>query len=840
MGGSAAKEMEAAAMGTTEQKMEWRFLVKESLMRNVDSLGILQRSDLQSRYKTTGSAFKGFVSTKMDDARQAFRINVSGHGDVIQLSEDGVDDNKALAHEASGSLASMTAKASSGKEIKVLHRPPKVGDEVYTDKKNATFVNMGDFAGEDVSYLQVPNQDNTTDASSTMWTIQVPMPVIVFLDFWGGEAQTSLVQDYWLSSWTKTSKLGCTWGQGQDRVGGAGGVVYKKAFEQGSIQIPGAGSHDGQMGCFYAFVKKGGAGTTLNFKLPESNAFVWGPAAKFVIRVFSADLPNLRPIVKHCDNEDVVTAICLDLLRAGADTLCISIGREMMGLEFDKTQVVEENEYIQRMETSDLSKTWVITGFTWTTMLHCKMVPAADPLQRQFDRLAEGKTTKAQLVREMKRIGAPQYPQDEIVRFVEAVADTDSGLGMTKTREYYSYRAAKAHELQFCLKMVEDLEQLDPDADDGAHREPKDDGPQKEDYKSVRDCIGHMTQDLRGLAQEVNAWVPLMLWEPLRITTVKESMHMARQALSNGDEDGYLRYSLRAVDFVAKVGAAGGMGSALSSTERDEVLATSKRMTDRLVDRYMSGTIHDDKFLEAFTIACDRMLGIVEVLIAVSRDADELQNVVLYLRTKADYMRYLHVWVPNRRQQEAEIMSIYKQALEVGQHLPARNLTTLTSWVNLALYHVEVCRDPNQGSKTLRRGIAAESKRKLNRQPAPAETFTWHLMTLNLECFESRIVVFKVRFNAELLAAQTEAAQLAGDADPEMAKPSSWAITTTRRVTAAGGAIAEEGEELEDSGPVGLQKYTADLRNCDTSAILKPGATCTSGYPTGASKRPRS
>ena len=85
------------------------------------------------------------------------------------------------------SLAGMTAQSTSGRAINVIPGIPALGDHPFTDRAY-TFENMGTFADRPNTYYVQPAQDDKdTPADSVMWTLNVPVPVTVYLDFWGGD-----------------------------------------------------------------------------------------------------------------------------------------------------------------------------------------------------------------------------------------------------------------------------------------------------------------------------------------------------------------------------------------------------------------------------------------------------------------------------------------------------------------------------------------------------------------------------------------------------------------------------------------------------------------------------
>merc|ERR550537_1241930 len=101
-------------------------------------------------------------------------------------SEDPSAPSPAAAPSVVGSASRqmcVTAKASSGRDIKVLSAPPALGERPFTDRKY-TFTSMGSFAGTGMYFVQPPNDDKNTPSDSVMWTLTVDVPVTIYLDVW--------------------------------------------------------------------------------------------------------------------------------------------------------------------------------------------------------------------------------------------------------------------------------------------------------------------------------------------------------------------------------------------------------------------------------------------------------------------------------------------------------------------------------------------------------------------------------------------------------------------------------------------------------------------------------
>ena len=189
--------------------------------------------------------------------------NGDGQTDVadllLLLANFGADLGSSCADTSSGrtcdasSLAGMTATSTSGRAIEVIPGVPDVGDIPFTDR-GYTFTSLGSFAGTGMYYIKPANDDKNTPSNTVMWTLNVPVPVTIYLDFWGGDVHTETtgVAD-WLQ--TPTSQ----WIRQTDMTGTAftpiygPGPVFSQTFPAGPISIMGNGGNG--HGTFYLFVE---------------------------------------------------------------------------------------------------------------------------------------------------------------------------------------------------------------------------------------------------------------------------------------------------------------------------------------------------------------------------------------------------------------------------------------------------------------------------------------------------------------------------------------------------------------------------------------------------------
>ena len=103
-------------------------------------------------------------------------------------------------------------------------------------------------------YVQPANDDKNIASNTVMWTLNVPVPVTIYLDFWGGDTHVNTLglKDWLLSPTTQ-------WVRQLDESGTAftpnygPGPVYSQTFPAGNIDIMGNGGNG--HGTFYRFVE---------------------------------------------------------------------------------------------------------------------------------------------------------------------------------------------------------------------------------------------------------------------------------------------------------------------------------------------------------------------------------------------------------------------------------------------------------------------------------------------------------------------------------------------------------------------------------------------------------
>ena len=123
-----------------------------------------------------------------------------------------------------------------------------VGSRLFSDR-DYYFLTIGNYSA-DTFYIRGPNNDKDTPAASPQWIITVNVPVIVYLDFWGGQETMGFAQ--WKDGWNVSSMSPTTFDH--HTIVEGPGVVYEKYFAAGEIVLYG---NDGNgAGTYLVFVTR--------------------------------------------------------------------------------------------------------------------------------------------------------------------------------------------------------------------------------------------------------------------------------------------------------------------------------------------------------------------------------------------------------------------------------------------------------------------------------------------------------------------------------------------------------------------------------------------------------
>lgn len=540
----------------------------------------------------------------------------------------------------------------------------------------------------------------------------------------------------------------------------------------------------------------------------SSHVHVLGSGQVFSIRINSDECPKLPTIIKRCYERkgrsvvDEIVDLLLTVLGCGGETLNLTICHQMLELEFDKIDILGEKEDVSITERK---VPHVITSFLWARVHHYKLLPKRDNLAQFFKEVDIGRKSRQRIVREMR--SNHQVPEEEIQRFIEGTGGPQS-VG-PKTDRFLRMMAAQAATRPFEKVEGRDVTfalsprakpGLDPRVDVHLRRQ-HDDDPSR--YSTIRENVLAIISELleqRGLPSKAaahgeeapaghepwNDWQLLVGWEPLRVTNFLEAMHEARRCAVAGDHMGFIRFALKAVQLNTKsrhkqrTGTESGKDieypskEAFSDSSVDAILSANKFTLSDMIKKLHDGELPRERFEEHFQNTCDSVMNFIDQFLMPlyqSSKEEKVERVVLCLQTKADYLRYLHVFVPSRRTNMHEAEELYEKAIKQCWELKEpRSLEALTTCVNYAVFCSEVRRRNDVAARVCRKGIAkgtVELERmqefKWRAQMGPSQIFNWHLLKDNLAAFESQLIFLKISFRPNDMAAHEEVEARPGD-----------------------------------------------------------------------------
>lgn len=469
---------------------------------------------------------------------------------------------------------------------------------------------------------------------------------------------------------------------------------------------------------------------------------------------------NSLQIYRCRDVQDIID-ILHEQVSVGAESFNIAIGLEMVRMDFDKARLVEEQETRIVENTRRMLPNQIVTSLTFGPMRRLRLTMAPDVLTSYLARLKEDpKTSKESMISLMRGRGVDYW---DIERFKEATGSSNDARG--KTARYFQILAAQAPTVQFLV--------LD----------------EHEEYKgtfTIKDAIMQMTTSLQRGASKLETWKVFASWEPLNFTTSAEFMNQARWHCAMGDEENWQRLALRVMAALVSEAshqlenhatkAAAKRSSAFDQLVRQkrsermhtmqaqdtEMLITASRSKlDTLVGDYERGNLRRENFEEQFEEVCQATLNTVDAYLMPQAHAKEpyVDDLVACLALKADYLRYLYVWIPSRRSSidTQAILGLYQQAIELAAALRPRHYLTTIAQVNHALARCELFRDADEAAADCRRAVAREGVRHLHELPTATEIFSWKLLEGNLAAFETKLVILDLTFAPESLYAHGDA-----------------------------------------------------------------------------------
>jgi len=506
----------------------------------------------------------------------------------------------------------------------------------------------------------------------------------------------------------------------------------------------------------------------------------------FRVRVYSKEANYLR--VSRCKQESEIVQLILEVLQTGVDNIDVTICREVFELEFDKVQIVEEYDSAHPGKKAEhLPKQWLITHFLWATV-HEYRLEGEEHLQVYFNKLtqmlATGKqnTAKADMMKEMSE--RHHFDKLEIERFSEAFAEGTSTN--YKTSRYLHLNAAKAPTRKFELIRRYDLIPKGECLDDGGGQKSL---TSEREWHTLEDCVKRMMREVESARKRMENWRLTLAWEPGKYITVEEHMHKAKRCQMRNNESGLSGTIQHIVEFLNKHGDNARLrsmhaGESVSKGGADKdpmfcgfnidverlpqvkpdhmdlIYSVNKKAVDKLVSNYEEGLATQEQFEEKLIATCERMMRLIDnVVLPVARHKRSYQSYANGLRVKADYMRYLNIYVPSYPNTTAlENQNVYEDALKIAfsEELKPRDLAAISSCVNYSLFLAEVKRDVAAAAALCEEAVRNVQARELTNQPTPSEIFNWQLLKRNMEAFQCWLVFLAVRFNADSVAQQME------------------------------------------------------------------------------------
>uniref|UniRef100_A0A7S0B9U1 14-3-3 domain-containing protein n=1 Tax=Pyrodinium bahamense TaxID=73915 RepID=A0A7S0B9U1_9DINO len=457
--------------------------------------------------------------------------------------------------------------------------------------------------------------------------------------------------------------------------------------------------------------------------------------------VCSKDTEQILPVVKMYKSGKEMRDQLYEFLRGGAVDLEVTVGQEMLVVEYDPIAILSELE--QRDEESwRTTKNQVITSFAWMVPFTYHFEAIHDPIKKLLERIQKQPTkedrqlTKEQILRELKN-------REELCnRFNKFMQDDEEISSLAE--KYLRYMVDTVPERRFHLNHNEA----------GTQGAAKDGGHSKGGGKTVEQCIGEMLEKVKQESRIMDNWQLLIGWEPVQVKTAREAMHEAQRYKAMGQETEAMRCALRAASLGNELAGRQQWDpqQGLLPRDQDFVIFAGKEMVDEMLEQFENNKMSRSTFEDQFADLCDTMVTTLNNILA-SKDGPE--HVAIYNRQLADYLRYLHVFVPRRRSSEDKIEAHYRTAENNAKRLRRRHLAGISTAVNFAVHCAEVQRDSAKAAAICRQCLTDDSTRKeeedsghqnLNQQINPSEVFNWDLLKQNLVAFETRIVILRVSF----------------------------------------------------------------------------------------------
>mmetsp|Transcript_76414 Transcript_76414/g.151179 ORF Transcript_76414/g.151179 Transcript_76414/m.151179 type:complete len:1081 (+) Transcript_76414:77-3319(+) len=534
--------------------------------------------------------------------------------------------------------------------------------------------------------------------------------------------------------------------------------------------------------------------------------------SQYVIRIVCTDTPQLPPLVRRVDTKEALVQELQQCVSIGVESMMVTIGQELFSIEFDPSGLVVEHESHLSGDDTVSRNLKIISSYAWMVLRKYQFRAQTDVLRRQCDKVDKNNgNMKLEAVIEEMRKSAKDMKHDmrssrvlksnDVERFLSAMATFSCPPNRAVSSELYMACAIQnADERRFTAVPMEE-EQKTTENESGQARSAVV-GPSGVDYKKIKGCVDGIMKNLKEDISNPEKWEIVVGWECLQALTAQDALHEATRCEANENTAGFARYCMKAARFAAEEGRMyelqvsqnsrqltghhsrqhqakprPSLTAPLTEIQQETVFAGGKAMLDSYFEKFLSGNLKREAFLDQCTVLCDGMVGMVDdcLLLQGVAEAKQDEHLATCKRQKADYLRYLHVFVPTRRDQEDYICKLYEEAKDHAMTVRHRTLAGVAACINHAIFTAEVRCDFVEAAQILRSGITEMEGLQVQQARGedevstvnPSDYFAWNLIHSNCEAFESRIVILQVSFELPSWNVQLSAAEAQHITDPK-------------------------------------------------------------------------
>lgn len=431
----------------------------------------------------------------------------------------------------------------------------------------------------------------------------------------------------------------------------------------------------------------------------------------------------------------------------------LDVARELIRVDYDKVEVIEEVESLRHSDMHDWPSCRVIVGFNWVVLKKFTFNPLPDMVMDLCNSLLYSTDSKDKIDNRVER--NPRLTTKDKNRYYEHV-----GRGPAIDIDLFLQTKAKyAPERKYVVE-------ANPAGEESLYK------------GTLEECLDLLFAEMKTSSVHRENWHLLLGWEPQKIVTLDEYFHHAAQQRNRGNDNAaldtcmqccdYLNHKYQAYkhveqDLVQTTNRSKKSTSTklpplpqLSEEQVSAIFSSGRTLIDRAVGQYMDGQLSQDRFEDQFLRVSLRMVDFVDcVLLPSACKLNVAAFKLALLRTKADYLRQVVVWVPRARDREEEIKQIYNQALGMRHSLPSWSQATISTYINFAVYCAEVMRD-NETAVHLCAAGKEHVERSLHRggadnAPTPSAIFNWSLLESNRRAYCSWLVILQITFDPRSL-----------------------------------------------------------------------------------------